>query len=314
VDWSASHWLAIGFALLAAFCTAVGIAVRQRAVQDELPARSESGAIVTSWVRDRTWWVGTGAAVVGYAFQALALASGSLLLVQPLLVSALLFVLPLGARLSRQRVWPSDWAWALLLTAALTVFIVVGRPRESAGHHPASALAWTVVFAVALPPVVGCTLGARRSAGRLRASLLAVPVAVLLGLTAVLTKVCTHRISVSGWHGLLTVPAPYAFVVLAVSVTVLQQLAFNAGALQASVPVMLVGEPVVAVLIGVMVLGEGLTVHGLAAPALVAAVGAMTAATIALARGSGAHRERLSKDVSGAPSPPRPAVTSTPGA
>ena len=312
MDWSASHWLAIGFALLAAFCTAVGIAVRQRAIQDDSSGRS--GAIVTSWVRDPTWWVGTGAALVGYAFQALALASGSLLLVQPLLVSALLFVLPLGVRLSRQRVRPSDWGWALLLTAALTVFILVGRPRESVGQHPASALAWTVVFAVALPLVIGCTLGARRTTGRLRASLLAAPVAVLLGLTAVLTKVCTHRIAVSGWHGLLTVPAPYVFVLLAVSVTVLQQSAFNAGALQASVPVMVVGEPVVAVLIGVIVLGEGLTVHGLAAPALIAAISAMTAATIALARGSGAHSEPLSKDPShsgGVPAQPR-AVTSTP--
>jgi hypothetical protein len=239
------------------------------------------------------------------------LASGSLLLVEPLLVSAVLFVLPLGARPSRQRVRPSDWGWALALTAALTVFILLGRPRESAGQHPASALAWTVVFVVALPLVVGPTLGVRRAAGRLRAALLAAPVAVLLGLTAVLTKVGAHRVAVSGWHGLLTVPAPYAFVVLAVSVTVLQQSAFNAGALQASVPVMLVGEPVVAVMIGVIVLGEGLTVHGLAAPALVVVIGAMTAATIALARGSGAHSERLGHTVrSDAASPdlvsPRP--------
>jgi drug/metabolite transporter (DMT)-like permease len=248
---------------------------------------------VTSWVRDPTWWVGTAAALIGYVFQALALAFGSLLLVQPLLVSALLFVLPLGARLSRQRVRPSDWVWALVLTAALTVFILVGRPRESGGHQPDSALAWTVVFVVATPLVIGCILAARRTTGRLRAALLAAAVAVLLGLTAVLTKVCTHRIAVGGWHGLLTVPAPYLFVVLAVSVTVLQQSAFNAGALQASVPVMLVGEPVIAVLIGVVVLDEGLTVRGPATPALIAAIAAMTAATIALARGSGAHSERL---------------------
>jgi len=116
--------------------------------------------------------------------------------------------------------------------------------------------------------------------------LLAGAVAVLLGMVAVLTKVSTHRLAVHGWHGLLTVPAPYLLVALAIAVTVLQQSAFHAGALQASVPIMLVGEPVVAVLLGVVILGEHLVVRGAATVILVVAVGAMTAATIALGRDS----------------------------
>jgi hypothetical protein len=111
-------------------------------------------------------------------------------------------------------------------------------------------------------------------------------VAVMLGTIAVLTKVCTGRLEVGGWHALLTVPAPYLLVALAIAVTVVQQSAFRAGALQASVPVMLVGEPIVAVLIGVVVLGEQLSVHGSSAPLLAVAVGAMTTATIALGRGT----------------------------
>ena len=80
-------------------------------------------------------------------------------------------------------------------------------------------------------------------------------------------------------------------VALAVAVTVVQQSAFRAGALQASVPIMLVGEPVIAVLLGVVVLGEHLAVRGSAALALPAAVLAMLVATIALGRGSGARTE-----------------------
>ena len=297
MDSASSHWIATGYALLAAFTTAVGIVVRQRAIQ----RHSSSEPIVTSWVRDPTWWTGTGVAVAGYVFQALALAYGSLLLVQPLLVSALLFVLPLGARLSHQQIRRSDWGWALLLTAALTVFVLVGRPSEGGDHQPASALDWVVVFAVAVPLVIGCALASRRTCGRRRALLLAIAVAVMFGLTAVLTKVCTHRFSVTGWHGLLTLPAPYVVVALAVAVTILQQSAFNAGALQASVPVMLVGEPLVATVVGLVVLGEGLRVQGWAGPLLAAAIVAMTAATIALARGSGAHSDRLSAGASPTP-------------
>jgi drug/metabolite transporter (DMT)-like permease len=235
--------------------------------------------------------LGTVGAIGGYVFQALALAHGSLLLVQPLLVSSLLFVLPLGARFSNQHVRARDWYWALLLTAALTVFVLVGQPRE--GHYRAPVPAWSVALGTSVPVVILCVLAARRVAGRRRAMLLAGAVAVLLGMVAVLTKVSTHRLAVHGWHGLLTVPAPYLLVALAVSVTVLQQSAFHAGALQASVPIMLVGEPVVAVLLGVVILGEHLVVHGAGTVILVVAVCAMTAATIALARDSASAGESV---------------------
>jgi hypothetical protein len=134
-----------------------------------------------------------------------------------------------------------------------------------------------------------CVGAARRVTGRLRATLLAVAVAVLLGMIAVMTKICTHHFAVGGWHGLLTVPAPYVLVALAVMVTVVQQSAFHAGALQASVPIMLVGEPVVAALLGVAVLGEHLAVKASAMPALLAAVAAMAASAVALGRGTAAE-------------------------
>jgi drug/metabolite transporter (DMT)-like permease len=284
MEWAAHHAVAIGSALLAAFFAAVGIVVRQRAIQDEAAHREDSGAIVTSWVRQPAWWAGTLGAVGGYVFQAVALAHGSLLLVQPLLVSSLLFVLPLGARFSKQHVSAADWCWALLLTVALTVFVLVGQPRE--GHYRPPVPAWSVALAGAVPLVILCVAAARRTSGRPRAMLLATAVAVLLGMIAVLTKVSTHQLAVHGWRGLLTVPAPYLLIVLAVAVTVLQQSAFHAGALQASVPTMLVGEPVVAVLLGVVILGEHLVVRGAGGLILTLAVAAMMSATTALGRDS----------------------------
>jgi drug/metabolite transporter (DMT)-like permease len=284
MEWAAHHAIAIGSALLAAFFAAVGMVVRQRAIQEEAAHRNDSSTIVTSWVRQPVWWAGTLVAVGGYACQAFALAHGSLLLVQPLLVSALLFVLPLAAKFSKHHVTAADWCWALLLTAALAVFVLVGQPRE--GHYRPPVPAWSVALAGTVPVVILCVVAAHRTSGRLRAMLLASAVAVLVGLIAVLTKISTHRLAMHGWHGLLTVPAPYLLIVLALTVTVLQQSAFHAGALQASVPVMLVGEPVVAVLLGVVILGEHLAVRGGGVLILAVAVAAMTAATIALGRES----------------------------
>ena len=243
MGWVSLHAVAILSALFAAFWAAVGIVVRQRVAQ-ELPAdEGIAGTMVTSLFREPLWWAGTLAAVAGYVFQAFALAHGSLLLVQPLLVSSLLFALPLSARLCHQHLSWAEWAWAVLLTAALAVFVLVGQPHE--GHYRPPIPAWTLALVITVPLVTGCIAAARGAVGRVRAMLLAVAVAVVLGMIAVLTKVCTHRFAVGGWHGLLTVPAPYVLVALAVVLTVLQQSAFHAGALQASVPIMLVGEPVV---------------------------------------------------------------------
>lgn len=302
MNWFASHGLAIGAALLAALAAAVGIVVRQAALQR--PSAADASSVVGAVLRDRLWWAGTTAAAAGYGFQALALAHGSVLLVQPLVVSSLLFVLPLSAWCNGGRVTPGEWGWALLLTVGLAVFVLIGQPRE--GHYRPPVQAWTIALAGVVPLVAICVVLARRTAGRTRAASLGVAVAVGLGMIAVITKVCTHRFAVGGWHGLLSIPAPYVLVGLAVLVTILQQWAFRAGALAASVPIMLVGEPVVAVALGTVVLGEHLTVRGAGYLALPAAVAAMLVATIALARDSGANTEAAPRTVAAPDDTPEP--------
>lgn len=297
MGWVTHHVIAIVSGLLAAFWAAVGIVVRQR-VAHSVPADQNHSATVSALISNPLWWAGTLSAAAGFVFQALALAHGSLLLVQPLLVSSLLFALPLSARLCHQHISRLDWGWAIVLTVALAVFVLVGQPRE--GHNRPPIPAWTMALALAVPLVIVCLVTARRAVGRVRAMLLAVAVAVLLGMIAVLTKVCTHRLAVGGWHGLMTVPAPYLLVALAVAVTVVQNSAFHAGALQASVPIMLVGEPVVAVVLGVVVLGEHLAVRGSAALGLLVAIVAMVAATVALGRDQALESEDTSPKQPGA--------------
>jgi len=102
------------------------------------------------------------------------------------------------------------------------------------------------------------------------------------------------------------VPAPYLLVVLGVGATLLQQSALHAGALQVSVPTMLVLEPVVAVILGVVVLGEELAVGGIATAALPLAVAAMAAATVALGRDEGALEEQLQAAVTTEQETPSP--------
>jgi drug/metabolite transporter (DMT)-like permease len=125
----AQQGLVIIFALLAAVCMAIGIVVRQRATMDVPEDRGVSTTMVKALLKKRLWWMGTGVAVTGYVCQAIALAMGSLLVVQPLMVSSLLFALPLSARLAGRRVTAPEWAWAVVLTGALAMFVLMARPR-----------------------------------------------------------------------------------------------------------------------------------------------------------------------------------------
>lgn len=286
-----THGLVVVLALCAAISMAIGIVVRQRATMDVPDEQGVSAVMFRTLLRRPLWWAGTGVAVLGYVFQALALIKGSLILVQPLLVSALLFTLPLSARLAHRRVRRGEWLWAGVLTASLAVFVMLARPGPPA--QTATLPVAVLVGALCALSIVVCVVVAVRVAGWQRAVLLAVAVGVLFGVVAVLTKIVMHILDDRGLLSLLATPAPYALVVLGVLATLLQQSAFHAGALQTSVPTMLVLEPVVAVFLGALLLGEELDAGRYEAVALTVAIFAMTAATVALGREEGAYEAGL---------------------
>ncbi len=286
-----THGLVITLALCAAVFMAIGIVIRQRATMNVPSEDGVSAVMVTTLLRSPMWWAGTGAAVLGYVFQALALIKGSLMLVQPILVSALLFALPLSARLAGRRVTRGEWIWAGLLTIGLAVFVLLAHPGPQ--ETPASLPVAAIVAGVCAVIILGCVVVAVRIGGWQRAVLLAVSVGVLFGVVAVVTKINMHIADQRGILSLLATPAPYALVVLGVIATLLQQSAFHSGALQTSVPTMLVLEPVVAVILGALVLGEQLEAGRYEAIALAVAVVFMTAATVALGRDEGAYEAEL---------------------
>ena len=285
------HALVVAAALAGAVFTAIGIVVRQRATMDVPDDRGVSALMLSTLLRRPLWWAGTASAVTGYLFQAIALTFGSLILVAPLLVSALLFALPLSAWLAHRRVSRLELGWASLLTAALAVFVSLARTRP--GDYEASESTAIAVAAGCLVLVTVCVAIAGRLSDWRRAITLAVAVGVMFGMVAVLTKIVTHILTEQGTIQLLRTPVTYALIVFGVGATLLQQSAFHAGSLKASVPAMLVLEPVVAVLLGQVVLGEHLVVNTTRAIVIGVAVAAMTAATIALGRDEGAYEDEL---------------------
>jgi drug/metabolite transporter (DMT)-like permease len=268
-------------ALVAALISGIGDVVRQRSAQEITDEQVGHVELLRMSLRDMKWWLGGGAAVVSAALQAVALGLGSVVLVQALQVTALLFALPLYAWLTNQGLTRREWGWAILLAAAVAVFVTVGDP--AAGYQRASMQTWAVVALVIGPAMVFCVLGARIWSGRVAAVLLAVVSASSWALFAVFTKAIVDVVD-QGVVALLRTPELYGWLLVAVLGTVFQQSSFRASSLTASLPTMTVTEPVVASLLGVLALGETLDADGPELLALVAAVVVIVIATMALAR------------------------------
>ena len=274
-------------ALCAALASAIGDVIRQRSAQEitDKPVVGHLELFGLS-LRDTRWWLGGAGAVANYSLQAAALAWGSVILVTALQVTSLLFALPIYARLAGHRVTRSEWMWAVLLAAALAVLVAVGDP--SAGNDRGSLGAWMAVAVVMGPILVLCVLGARIwSGGPAAPVLLAVVAGSSLALFAVLTKGAVEAVE-GGFGAFLRAPESYCLIPAALAGRIFQQSSFRAGALTASLPTVTVAKPVVASLLGVLVLGETLRADGPEVFALIAAAVVVIVSTIALARGEAA--------------------------
>jgi hypothetical protein len=273
-------------ALCAALAPAVGDVIRQRSAQEITDKEVGHLELFRLSVRDARWWLGGMGAIANYSLQAAALAFGSVMLVTALQVTSLLFALPIYARLARHRVTRWEWFWAVTLAGALAVLVTVGDPDT--GSSRGSLGNWAAVAVVMGPILVACVLGARIGADRPIAPVLrAVVAGSSLALFALLTKGAIGAVS-GGFGAFLRGPESYCLIPAALAGMIFQQSAFRAGALTASLPTVTVAKPVVASVLGVVVLRETLNTSGPRVLTLLTAGVLVAVATIALARGEAA--------------------------
>jgi drug/metabolite transporter (DMT)-like permease len=288
---------AVLLALGAALAYAAASVLQQREAEADAGterARADQGSTVGGGIRlvlrlarRPIWLAGLGADAVGYGFQALALGVGELLVVQPVLTSGILFALPAGAWWSGRRLGRADFVWACVLAGGLTVFLLLSG--TDGGRDFASTQAWLVCAAVATPVLALAMIAGARSQGTRRAVLFAFATGALFGITAALTKASVVLVDRHGF-GAFGHWEPYALLVLGALGFVVNQRAFQAGSLTASLPTLTVVEPVVAAVIGVTMLHETVPTDGaLEWIAVVASVAAMVASTVSLSRSAARH-------------------------
>lgn len=280
--WVQSSVLAVIFAIASALTTAWATVVRHRVVINA----GERDPIVAG-VTNPVWWLSIAAAFGAYLLQIVALGFGTLLVVQPILVLSLMFTLLLSARMNRQSLRRYDISWAGVLTVAVIIVVVYGRP-EPGDAFPDLTRWW---FAVAVGAIVFLLLAvlAYRRAAASKALILGAICGGIFGFVAVLSKLVADRFFAGGFGELVSSWELYALIFSAVLGTAVQQLAFAAGNLATSLPAMTVVEPVVAFTLGYVVLGEEFRVEStLGWIVMLLAVAAMFVGTFRLARRRGA--------------------------
>ena len=268
--------LAIGAALL----IAGGTVLRQR-------ASTASGAIGQG-THARIWWIGAAIALAGFALQASALGLGSILLVQPLLVLAVLFALPLEAWADHRHPERIEWVWGAILVACVVTFLSIARPEPSLRRPDPFILVITVGVVIAF--LVVCVVIAERSQAHYKSLFYGLAAGALFGITALLIKAVVYHLTHEGWRTLLH-PDVYLLAVVATAAIVAQQKGFGAGDLQTSFPAMNVMEPAVAMALGIVLLGENLKVSVPVALLLGVILAMMVRAVVELAKRSAIRGE-----------------------
>ena len=276
---------AAALALLAAMLFALGSVLQQRAASVVPTAEAQGLGLVSRLVRRPLWLAGGAAEAIGFVAEASAVILGSLLLVQALLATTLLFALPLGAALAGRRLPRSDWIWASVLTAGLAIFLSVGSPAE--GDDSAPLRRWLVAAAIMVPAVGALVVAGLRRRGHARAVCFALAAGVFFGAAAAFIKPTAALIG-SGVGEAAVSWEPYALLVCAAAGFLLQQSAYQAGGLAATLPAICVVEPVTACALGVGVLHETLGTGGAGWVLIGAAVVAMVCGLVSLARAEAA--------------------------
>ena len=202
------------------------------------------------------WLVGTLALLTGYVFQAAALDRGRLVIIQPLLVTTVVFALPLGYFLTRQHVGRREVIGAAVIVLGLALFVLFGDPAGGRENAPGSE--WAIAIAIL---AVLCTVLLMFGGGGslvMKAAAYGTVAGILFGLSAALTKPTLEYLH-AGIDQLLSHWEPYVLAIAGVLGFVLQQVSLGTGRLAPSVATVSVANPVVGILLGILLLEERLS-------------------------------------------------------
>jgi len=237
-------------------CFALAATLQQKGALGEGGVSLAHPASLFRLLRQYWWLAGTGVLFAGYALQAVALDNGRLSVIQPLLVTTIVFALPLGYLITAQRVGRREIAGAAVVVAGLAVFTLVGDP--AGGRPNASGGQWAVTIAAVLV-LTGVLMALGGGTLERKAGMYGAAAGLLYGLSASLWKPSAELIDAGGVSAAFSSWEIYVCGLAGIVAFVVQQVSLGTGRLAPSVATTSVVNPVLSVLIGIVLLEETLS-------------------------------------------------------
>ena len=236
---------------------ALATALQHKSAQKAASEKSLRPALLFFLILDPVWLVGIGADIFGLFFQFAALVNGSVLVVQAILAIGLIFSLLFSAVLHNIRLRGSEVVLSAITALALVGFLSVGVPDRSVDYS--TLRNWIMATVLTAGLAGGLIFWARNGEKVKRTLLLGASAGILHGFTVSLSKVVAQNFVAHGVLRILLDPHLWILAVMGCADILVVQSAYQAGPLRVSLPVISVIEPIVAILVGIFVLGETLS-------------------------------------------------------
>lgn len=273
--------MAAFLALVAALCFALAAALQQcgqfTLAHAGKPVKGLAGLLRLVLVP--IWLLGTLVLFLGYGTQGAALDRGKLIVVQPLLVTTIVWALPLGHWLTSQQVVRRQVLGAGAVVVGLAMFVLVGDPN--AGVENASTRSLIIAALVISALVTALMLWMRTGATpALRAAVFGVCAGLFFGLSATFSKPVINDLHVSIAHTAADWRT-WALLGFGFVAFLIQQLSLATGQLAPAMAAVSVSNPAVSVILGILLYDERLTRPAWhVVVAIVALLAALAGATI----------------------------------
>ena len=287
-------------ALCAALLFALAATLQQKGALGMGEVSLRSPASFLRLVRQTWWLLGTVALLGGYVCQAVALDHGKLAVIQPLLVTTIVFALPLGYLLTGQVVNRPEIVAAAFVVVGLAVFAVVGD--AAAGNDSAAGWEWAIAIAVLAAGAGALLVAGGRGSTAQKAGTYRACAGLLYGLSTSLWKPSGALLEADGLGRMLASWEFWVFAAAGVLAFLVQQVSLATGSLAPSVAMTSVVNPLVCIAVGTLVLEERLappTWHKVVA---YAGLGLALLAAVAITRATEDAKEP--HDVAAAPAVP----------
>ncbi|HEU4839830.1 MAG TPA: DMT family transporter [Ilumatobacteraceae bacterium] len=242
-------------ALVAAISFALAATLWQRASMDAGVEPGDARGLV-GLLTNGVWLLGLVAQGVGVALQAAALDRGRVAIIQPLLVTSIVWALPLGYLLTHQTITRRHIAGASIIVVGLAVFATVGDPAAGIDDAPTST--WISALLVVAAVCIGLMIVGAHGSLATKAAVFGTTAGALYGVAATLMKPVIEAWHVDGLGPLLTGWQVWVMAAAGLVGFALQQVSLATGKLVTSVATVSVTNPVVSVLLGALVLQERL--------------------------------------------------------